>query len=198
MAETLPEMKTTMRGSTAIPRAALSEIQAGQRMLQAACVHGDLSPRLAGLVGCDGRLDVVDIVPLQVAGCRRKLKDFPHASVRLADAATPGGGPYDAVLCYFLLHELPDERRRAVVDGLLGCLAPRGKVIFVDYHRPHFLHPLKPVQNLVFALLEPFAKRMWQSEIAEFTNAPDAFHWRKQTYFGGFFQKVVAAPTGEG
>ncbi len=180
-----------------LKRAAFAEIRPGQRVLQAACVYGDLSPGLAGLVGGDGRLDVVDIVPLQVANCRRKLRGFPHAIARLADAAAPGDGPYDAVLCFFLLHELPDERKRAVVDALLGCVAPGGKVIFVDYHRPHPLHPLKPVQNLVFALLEPFAKRMWQSEITEFASDTGKFEWLKQTYFGGLFQKVVATPTGD-
>jgi SAM-dependent methyltransferase len=178
-----------------LKRAALAEIRPGQRVLQAACVYGGLSPLLAGLVGEDGGLDVVDVVPLQVANCRRKLVDFPHAVARLADVATPGGGPYDAVLCFFLLHELPDDRKRAVVDGLLGSLAPGGKVIFIDYHRPHFLHPLMLVQNLVFTLLEPFAKRLWQTEIAALAKDAGSFDWRKQTYFGGLFQKVVATPS---
>ncbi len=174
-----------------LKKAALAEISRGQRVLQAACVYGDLSPHLARLVGGDGRLDVIDIVPLQVDNCRRKLEDFPHAAARLADAAAPGDGPYDAVLCFFLLHELPDEHRRAVVNGLLACVAPGGKVIFVDYHKPRLLHPLYPVTNLVFALLEPFAKRLWQCEISEFAHRPGDFRWRKRTYFGGFFQVVV-------
>lgn len=175
-----------------LKRAALSEIPPGGKVLQAACVYGDLSPRLAGQVGETGSLDVVDIVPLQVDNCRHKLVDFPHAVVRLADAAAPGGGPYDAVLCFFLLHELPEARKRSVVDALLACLAPGGKAIFVDYHKPHPLHPLGPVQDLVFRLLEPFAKSMWLSEIAEFAGDAGAFRWRKQICFGGLFQKVVA------
>ena len=175
-----------------LKQAVFAEILPGGRVLQAACVYGDLTPGLARLVGAGGHLDVVDIVHLQVANCQRKLKGFPHAVARLADAAVPGGAPYDVVLCFFLLHELPDDRKRAVVDGLLECVAPGGKVVFIDYHKPHPLHPLKPVMNLVFKLLKPFAKRLWQTDISDFARDACQFHWRKQTFFSGLFQKVVA------
>ncbi len=175
-----------------LKRAAVAEIRPGQRVLQAACVYGDLSPGLAAAVGGDGRLEVIDIAPLQVDNCRRKLRDFPHARARLADAAAPGGGPYDVVCCFFLLHELPDFHRRAVVDGLLSSVEPGGKVIFVDYHNAHPFHPLKPITNLVFRLLEPFAKGLCEHEIADFAGNAGSFVWRKRTYFGGLFQKVVA------
>ena len=177
---------------TRLKRAAVAEIHPGQRVLQAACVYGDLSPGLAGAVGGDGRLEVIDIARLQVDNCRRKLRDFPQTRARLADAAAPGGGPYDVVCCFFLLHELPEGHKRAVVDGLLGSVAPGGKAIFVDYHKPHPLHPLKPITNLVFLLLEPFAKRLWECEIVDFATDAGSFEWRKRTYFGGLFQKVVA------
>lgn len=175
-----------------LKRAAVAEIQPGQKVLQAACVYGDLSPDLARAVGHDGRLEVIDIAPLQIDNCRRKLRDFPHARARLADAAAPGGGPYDVVCCFFLLHELPDVHKRAVVDGLLSSVAPGGKAIFIDYHNAHPFHPLKPIINLVFRLLEPFAKSLCEHEIAKFASDAGVFAWRKQTYFGGLFQKVVA------
>ncbi len=172
--------------------AVLAEVRPGQRVLQAACVYGDLSARLASRVGANGALEVVDIAPIQVDNCARKLRDYPWSRVRLANAATPGGGPYDAICCFFLLHELPDEYKRKVTDALLGNVAPGGKVVFVDYHRPHPLHPLKPVTALIFRLLEPFAKRMWDREIKDLAADSGAFTWRKQTCFGGLFQKVVA------
>ena len=100
-------------------REAFRELRPGLKVLQPACVYGDFSPALARHLGPRGTLEVIDIAPIQVAGCRRKLRGFPQATVRHADAAAPGGGPYDAVCCYFLLHERPEDYKRAVVDALL-------------------------------------------------------------------------------
>jgi ubiquinone/menaquinone biosynthesis C-methylase UbiE len=175
---------------------AFAEITAGQRVLQPAHVYGEFSPALARHLGPDGRLDVIDVAPIQVANCRRKLERYPRASVRHADAARPGNRSYDAVCCFFLLHELPDDYKRAVVDALLGRVPAGGKVIFIDYHKPHWAHPLKPLTSLVFDTLEPFAKGLWRSEIADFAGTADGFDWRKETYFGGLFQKVVAQRLG--
>ncbi len=173
-------------------RAAFAEIRPGTRVLQPACVYGDISPLLARHLGPRGRLEVTDVAPIQVARCRHKLRDFPQATVREADASRCGGQIYDAVCCYFLLHELPADYKRAVVDALLGSVVAGGKVIFVDYHRPHWAHPLKGITSLVFDTLEPFAKDLWHNEISEYASAPKAFVWSKQTYFGGLFQKTVA------
>ncbi len=178
--------------SNRLRRIAFEEIRPGQRVLQPACVYGRFSLDLARWVGPQGRLDVVDIAPIQVENCDRKLSGFSNARVRVADAAAPGGGPYDVVCCFFLLHELPDDYKRKVVDGLLNSVAPGGKVVFVDYNKPRSLHPLKPVTEFVFDWLEPFAKSLWRNEIASFATAPERFAWRREVYFGGLFQKVVA------
>ena len=173
-------------------REAFRELRPGQNVLQPACVYGDFSPALARHLGPRGRLEVIDVAPIQVAGCRRKLRGLPQAHVRLADAAAPGGGPYDAVCCYFLLHELPEDYKRAVVDALLMSVVPGGKVVFMDYHKPHPAHPLKGVTSVVFDTLEPYAKGLWRHEIADFAGAADGFVWRKETFFGGLYQKTVA------
>lgn len=173
-------------------RAACSEFGAGQRILQAAHAYGKLSAELARTVGEDGLLDVIDIAPLQVDHCRRKLADFPQARVRLADAASPGGGYYDGICCFFLLHEVPDDHKRAVVDGLLESVPEGCKVVFIDYHRTAPAHPLRPIMRLVFQWLEPFALGLVDNEIPNFATNPEAFTWRKEIYFGGLYQKVVA------
>ncbi|MDH3688392.1 MAG: rhodoquinone biosynthesis methyltransferase RquA [Gammaproteobacteria bacterium] len=173
-------------------RILLSEIIAGQKVLQAAHVYGCLIPEIARQVGPTGRLDVVDVVPLQVALCRRKLRGLSQAKVRIADAAMPGNGIYDVVSCFFLLHEIPDERKRAVVDALLMRAGRDGKVIFVDYHNPAPWHPLRCIMRRLFTLLEPFAESLWHHEIVEFASTPENYHWEKQTIFGGLYQKTVA------
>lgn len=172
-------------------RATLAEVRRGERVLQPACVYGDFSPRLAAHVGPRGRLDVTDVAPLQVANCRRKLKPFPNARACVRDAVDLAGD-YDAVCCFFLLHELPDAYKRKVVDALLGSVVPGGKVIFVDYHLPRGAHPLKPAMSLVFETLEPFAKSLWNRDIRDFAGKPERFVWSTQTYFTGMYQKTVA------
>lgn len=171
---------------------AFAEIVPGQSVLQSAHVYGEFSPALARHIGPEGKLDVIDVAPIQVTNCRRKLEAFPQASVRQADAVQPGNEIYDAVCCYFLLHEVPDDYKRAVTAALLARVRPGGKVIFVDYHKPHWAHPLKPLTSLIFDTLEPFAKGLWREEIVDFAGNAEGFKWRKETYFGGLFQKVVA------
>jgi len=175
-----------------LQRALLRELDPGMRVLQAACVYGDFSRNVAKRVGAHGKLDVIDVAGLQVANCKRKLRDFPHACAWVADAAMPRAVLYDAVCCFFLLHELPDGYKRAVIDALLTSVRPGGSVVFIDYHKPHFANPLKFVLHLVFDTLEPYAKTLWHSEIAALASAPEEFTWRKHTFFGGMYQKVVA------
>jgi len=173
-------------------RAALGELRPGQRVYQPACVYGDFSPEIARALGPRGQLDVADVVPLQVENCRRKLSAFGNASVHLWDAGDRCRETYDVVCCFFLLHEMPEHYKRRVVDALLEAVPPGGKVVFVDYHRPHWAHPLKWIMSLVFDTLEPFAKDLWFNEIASYGSRPGEFTWSKQTYFGGLYQKVVA------
>jgi SAM-dependent methyltransferase len=182
--------------SRRLMQAAFKDIKPGQKVLQAAYVYGDFSPSLARHIGPSGRLDVIDIVPLQVDNCAKRLKNEPWASTRLADAANPGGGPYDAVCCYFLLHEMPHDKKRDVVRGLLDSVAPGGKVIFVDYHKPARFHPLKGIMNLIWRKLEPYAFDLLETEIQNLSGGGKRFAWSKQTFFGGLYQKVVATRLG--
>ena len=55
---------------------ALRQVSRHDRVLQLACVYGDLSTRLARHVGPKGALDIIDIAPIQVANARRKLADL--------------------------------------------------------------------------------------------------------------------------
>ena len=158
-----------------LKRAAFAELKPGQRALQAACVYGDFSPHLASLLGPAGALEIIDLAPIQVENCRGKLRGFPNTRVRIADAAAPGGGPYDIAYSFFLLHELPDEKKRNVVDALLNSIAPGGKVVFIDYHRPVSRHLLKALMGLIFDRLEPFAKTLWRSEISSFASSARFF-----------------------
>lgn len=174
--------------------AVLAEIKPGETIFQPAAVYGDFSRQLAGKIGPAGRLDLRDIAPLQVDLTRRKLADLPQARVAWGDAATPiEQGSYDAVACFFLLHEVPDEMKSRIAEAMLSLVRPGGKAIFVDYHRPVRWHPLKPLMAWIFRHLEPFAPSMWEREIEDWAGPrAEGFTWRKHTRFGGLYQIVVA------
>ena len=172
--------------------AAIGELQPGMRVLQPACAYGDVAPRLAAALGPSGHLEMADVAPVQLRKVRPKLARFAHTRLAHRDAADTPRGRFDAVNCFFLIHEIPAVHRRRVVDALLGAVVPGGKVVFVDYHRPRSWHPLKPLMSLVFDTLEPFAKGLWEEEIRDMAGVAERFHWSKTTYFGGLYQKVTA------
>lgn len=174
-------------------RAAFAEIETGASVLQVAAVYGNFSKDLADHIGLDGNLKLIDVAPIQVKNTKVKMAAHPQAEVHLADASTLKDKSYDIVLSYFLLHEIPDDYKVKVLDNLLNHLKPEGKLVIVDYHKPHWAHPLKPVLSLVFDKLEPFAKTLWRKSFQELASEQEKFTWKQNTYFGGLFQKVVVA-----
>ena len=172
--------------------AALNEIAPAHKVLMAAHVYGDFVNRLADRVGPAGHLEVIDVTPIQVDHAHRKIGHLSHVKIRQADAATHASGPFDMTLSFFLLHEVPDGKKRAIVDSLLSKVELGGKAVFVDYHQPKRWQPIRYILSFVNDNLEPFAKSLWHHEIREFASEADAFTWKKETFFGGVYQKVVA------
>jgi hypothetical protein len=179
-----------------LKQALLSEIEADATVLQAAHVYGSLIPEMAAKLSYAHQLEVVEVSPLQAGICRHKLRYFPKAVVRTSDIATLDTTPRDIVSCFFLLHEIPGDYKRAVVNRLLDHVVPGGKAIFIDYHKPARLHPLRGIMNLIWGKFEPFAIGLVNSEIESFADDGAAFSWSKQTFFGGLYQKVVATRHG--
>jgi ubiquinone/menaquinone biosynthesis C-methylase UbiE len=175
---------------------ALDEIgrQASGRTLQVACVYGDLTPRLRERHGDNGSLDVIDVLPIQLQNLQRKLVPDARVSLFQRDSAALGfaDGSYDRVLVFFLLHEQPESVRRRTLAEAFRVVKPGGKIIIVDYHRPSNWNPLRwPLQALL-RRLEPFADDLWQNHL-EFYFPSDIkpSSLRKQTFFGGLYQKIV-------
>ena len=171
---------------------AYADIDEGARVLQVASVYGSFSANLASHIGPKGWLDVVDVAEVQVNNLRRKLRDRTNTAVHHGNVLNIEAEPYDVVCCYFLLHEIPDEEKQQAVKLFLSLIKPGGKVVFVDYHKPRWWHPLKLITSIVFDTLEPYAKGLWRHEIKDFADRPQEYQWRKERIFGDLFQKVVA------
>lgn len=177
--------------------AALGEIgsQPRLRALQVACVYGDLSIRLAGQVAdAEGTLDVVDVVPLQLRNLQRKLDPDAHVGLLHRDSASLGiaDESYDRVMLFFLLHEQPWATRRRTLAEAVRVTRRGGKIILVDYDRPHWWHPLRGIMRAVLKGLEPFALDLWTVPLDSYIPAPfRCSSVEKCSYFGGLYQKVV-------
>jgi SAM-dependent methyltransferase len=69
-----------------------------------------------------------DYAPTAIARARAEFAD-PRVRYEVADAADVPGGPYDGVLCHFLLHLFPAAERRRLVAALAAALAPGGLLL---------------------------------------------------------------------
>ena len=164
------------------------------RTLQVACVYGDLTERLASRVAPDGRLDVVDVLPIQLDNLARKLSGRSAVTLLHGNsAALPmAAATYDRALVFFLLHEQPEHVRRATLAETLRVVRPGGRIVIVDYHRPRKLNPLRTPMIGVLRALEPFALDLWRHEITEWL--PPAAKYAgvdKRTEFGDLYQIVT-------
>jgi len=170
------------------------------RTLQVACVYGDLTQRLVDRLDTDARLDVVDILPVQLENLERKLGKESRANLELSDSADLDSPDdhYDQVLVFFLLHEQPLETRRRTVSEALRVTKPGGRVLFVDYHQPHAANPMRLVMSPILRILEPFALDLWREEIPTWLPEGAAgLEVRKKTFFGGLYQMTEVRRTGD-
>jgi len=176
--------------------AALADVgrEPRSKTLQVACVYGDLTVRLHEQLAQDATLDVVDVMPIQLRNLQQKLPQGAGVSLLHRDSTALGvaDGTYDRVLVFFLLHEQPLAVRKRTVAEATRVVKPGGRVVVVDYHRPHRWHPLRPAMRAVLRRLEPFALDLWETELASYVPddvALSSVH--KKIYFGGLYQKVV-------
>ncbi|MGF1644767.1 MAG: rhodoquinone biosynthesis methyltransferase RquA [Thiotrichales bacterium] len=179
----------------------LTEIESDSNahVLQLACVYGDFSQRLAQHLQPQGRLDVVDVAPVQLRNLQGKSGHLDNLRLHHQNAAELAfaDSSFDQVVSFFLLHEQPEEVRRASLAEAVRVLRPGGKLILVDYHRPAAWSPLRYLMYPVLRWLEPFALDLWRDELG---------HWlpvgrtliscSKSTYANGLYQKIVLRKPG--
>jgi ubiquinone/menaquinone biosynthesis C-methylase UbiE len=162
--------------------------------LQVACVYGNLTMKLRERLAPDARLDVVDILPIQLKNLAAKMPaDERVAMIQSDSSALPmADASVDKVLLFFLLHEQPEAVRRGTLAEAMRVCKPGGRIVIVDYHKPSLWHPMRLLMRLVFHRLEPFAMDLWRNELPSFFPAGlKLTAMKKRTFFGGLYQMLV-------
>lgn len=162
--------------------------------LQVACVYGDFSQQISARLETDSELHIVDIAPVQLENVQRKLGNQDNIYIHQQDSTALHfeEQQFDNVILFFLLHEQPETVRAKTVAEAMRVVKPGGKVVFVDYHKPHWANPFRYIMNPILRILEPFALGVWNKEIIDWVPAglrPKKIS--KETFFGGLYQKVV-------
>ena len=169
----------------------LNEIDSGDSVLQVGNSYGVLIKQIAEKVGENGFFEIIDVLPVQTNNARLKLSPWPFFKATAADAEFFKGSKYDVIVCYFLLHELPDAKKSRVIKNLLSLLTPHGKIVFIDYHHPHKFNIFKYLLIALNRLIEPFAESLMTKDIKEFIPKDSKYIWTVKPYFGGLYQKTI-------
>ena len=169
----------------------LEDIQTNSNVLQIGCTFGEQMQKTADKIGRYGAYVIADVLSEQLRRAKQNLKG-DKIEFKLYDGRKPFEQKYDTVICFMLLHELPEASKKKVINNALDAVRQGGKVIFADYHRPatwnvwRFI--LKPFNRLFF----PFAEKLWDKPIKNYARQNAHFSWEKKTFGGRMYQKIVA------
>lgn len=169
----------------------VSEISTNSKVLQIGCTFGRQIEAVAEKIGAYGKYKIIDVCPQQIERCRSKAI-YQTIDFQLQNGARPLTEKFDTVICYMLLHELPPFTKTKVINAALSSVEEGGKVIFIDYHQPSKWNLLRFILKPFNRLFQPFAESMWKFPIEDYAKNRDHFSWRKKTYAGKMYQKVVA------
>lgn len=175
-------------------RRVVKYVQPNTDILQMGATWGPLEYCVAKKQNFRGRYHIEDISPVQYEAAKAKVAPWLNAKAKLRDFTVPTKKvrTYDTVICFFSLHEMPDERKKITIKRAINVLNLEGRAIFVDYHKPTKYHPLRFLIRQANRISEPFAESLWNTEIKNYLQFKPNIIWSKETFFGGLFQITTA------
>ena len=182
-------------------RQTLARLQArpepGWRCLQLTCVYGELTPRL--LASLPQGMHLADVAAPQLELARRKCAGRGRLlPARMnAECLAYASDSFDAVIVFFLFHEMPAQARRHTYREIARILKPGGSLLVTEYAERPVSHPLYrfPPSRWLLAKLEPFLPGFQDECLPTLLDEAAATHGKRlslkgtaATAFGGFYQ----------
>ncbi len=169
----------------------------GGKLLITSCAFGDMIPRVveAAIAAKAEQVLVVDIIPNELIHAESKLRGRSAKLHLIGDNATHmhlGDGEVAVNILFFLLHELPDPLKVRALAEAGRVLAPGGKLMIAEFHRPD-AWPLRALSWIYFKIFEPLGLALWSSHdpvalLGDLGN----WHCERMTCCHGNYQVVVA------
>jgi ubiquinone/menaquinone biosynthesis C-methylase UbiE len=170
----------------------------GGKVLITSCAFGDMLPTVvdAAITANASQVLIADIIPNELIHAERKLGSHHGHKVRFIEDDATGmhlGDETVAVnIVFFLLHELPHPLKRRALAEAGRVLAPGGKLMLAEFHRPD-VWPLRALSWIYFKVFEPLGLALWSShDPVALLGVTGRWRCERTTCFHGNFQVVVA------
>jgi ubiquinone/menaquinone biosynthesis C-methylase UbiE len=168
-----------------------------KRVLITSCAFGNVIPRVvqAAVQAGAERVLIADIIHNELIHAKSKLGELAGEVEFLDDDATAmrqGDGVVAANVIFFLLHELPHHLKGAALSEAVRLLAPGGKLLLAEFHRPE-LWVLRALSWTYFKVFEPLGLALWDThDPLNYLEAIGGLTCERTTYFCGNFQVITA------
>lgn len=168
-----------------------------KRVLMTSCAFGNVIPRIVRTSIDEGAESVIvtDIIANELNRAEGKLEDFAGKVIFSEQNATcmeQKDNSIDINVIFFLLHELPNNLKDLALSEASRVIAPGGKLIIAEFHRPNFL-PMRLLSRAYFKVFEPYAHAIWDMyDPVRTLKKTGKWKYERTTYFFSNFQVVVA------
>lgn len=167
------------------------------RVLVTSCAFGNVIPRVvrASVDAGANRIVIADLIPNELIHARSKLAadvEGLEFTVENAISLKEQDGSMDINVMFFLLHELPHPMKIQALREAGRVLAPGGKLLLAEFHRPQFWG-LRMLSWLYFKTFEPLGLALWTThDPVHCLEEIGGWTCERSTCLYGNFQVVVA------
>lgn len=171
-----------------------------RQLLITSCAFGNVIPRVvkAAVQAGAERVLITDLIDCELTHARDKLGEHAGNVSLLRENATAleqGDGTIAANVMFFLLHELPHPQKALALNEAIRVLAPGGKLILAEFHRPD-LWLLRALSWIYFKVFEPLGLALWNTnDPFRHLQAMPGITCERTTFLSGNFQVITATRT---